>query len=66
MLFWAARPDVGRRPRRRQRDGSILSRGDRNVFSHLARTGGGGEKLRRFLAGIERVFARAWVARGLG
>ncbi|QRR11394.1 hypothetical protein FPJ27_35365 [Burkholderia sp. MS455] len=39
-------------------NGSIFSRADENVFSLLARAGPQREKLRSFLSGFERVFAR--------
>ncbi|PRF58725.1 hypothetical protein C6Q28_18105 [Burkholderia multivorans] len=43
---------------RRQRDGSIFSRSDENVFSHRARDARWREKPRRFWRGFERVLAR--------
>ncbi|RQR33181.1 hypothetical protein DIE04_26490 [Burkholderia sp. Bp8994] len=49
---------VGRRRPGLRLDGSIFSRGDEKVFSHLARMTPEREKLRRFRSEIERFFAR--------
>ncbi|PRE73670.1 hypothetical protein C6P82_00850 [Burkholderia multivorans] len=51
---------------RRQRDGSIFSRSDENVFSHRARGARWREKPRRFWCGFERVLARRVAVGGNG
>ncbi|PRG26710.1 hypothetical protein C6Q35_04125 [Burkholderia multivorans] len=51
---------------RRQRDGSIFSRSDENVFSHRARDARWREKPRRFWCGFERVLARRVAVGGNG
>ncbi|AYY60183.1 hypothetical protein EGY20_26760 [Burkholderia multivorans] len=51
---------------RRQRDGSIFSRSDENVFSHRARGARWREKPRSFWCGFERVLARRVAVAGNG